>query len=73
MKEFNVEYNGILYTITKDTSESTDVFLQRAWYIINKSDKHNNESFEELVKKSLIWRNHNIYKMNYDSKILSVI
>tara|TARA_B100000902_G_C27169336_1_gene842919 strand:- start:163 stop:384 length:222 start_codon:yes stop_codon:yes gene_type:complete len=73
MKEFNVEYNGTIYTIYKDTSESTDVFLQRAWYIINKSDKCNNESFEELVKKSLIWRNYNIYKMKYDHKILSVI
>ena len=71
MKEFDIEYNGTIFTIKKDTSESTDVFLQRAWYIINKSDKSNN--FNELIEKSLIWRNNQIYGMLYDQSILNSI
>lgn len=71
MKEFDIEYNGTIFTIKKDTSESTDVFLQRAWYIINNSDKSNN--FSELIEKSLIWRNNQIYGMLYDQSILNSI
>jgi len=71
MKEFDIEYNGTIFTIKKDTSESTDVFLQRAWYIISKSDKSNN--FNELIEKSLIWRNNTIYGMLYDQSILNSI
>jgi hypothetical protein len=71
MKEFDIEYNGTIFTIKKDTSESTDVFLQRAWYIVNKSDTSDN--FNELIEKSLIWRNNQIYGMVYDQAILSSI
>tara|TARA_B100001094_G_C18169034_1_gene793952 strand:- start:180 stop:398 length:219 start_codon:yes stop_codon:yes gene_type:complete len=71
MKEFDIEYNGTIFTIEKDTSESTDVFLQRAWYIVNKSDTSDN--FNELIEKSLIWRNNQIYGMVYDQSILSSI
>ena len=71
MKEFDIEYNGTIFTIKKDTSESTDVFLQRAWYIVNKSDTSDN--FNELIEKSLIWRNNKIYGMVYDKAILSSI
>ena len=71
MKEFDIEYNGTIFTIEKDTSESTDVFLQRAWYIVNKSDTSYN--FNELIEKSLIWRNNQIYGMVYDQSILSSI
>mgnify|MGYP001226094364 FL=1 len=71
MKEFDIEYNGTIFTIKKDTSESTDVFLQRAWYIVNKSDTSDN--FNELIEKSLIWRNNQIYGMVYDQSILSSI
>tara|TARA_X000000950_G_C13715068_1_gene577812 strand:- start:99 stop:314 length:216 start_codon:yes stop_codon:yes gene_type:complete len=71
MKEFDIEYNGTIFTIQRDTSESIDVFLQRAWYIVNNSNKTDN--FTDLVEKSLIWRNNNIYGMIYDSSILSII
>lgn len=70
MQEFNVEHNGTIFTIERDTSESIDVFLQRAWYIVNNPDKSN---FKKLLHKSLIWRNHNIYGMMYDSEILKSI
>lgn len=71
MKEFDIEFNGTIFTIKRDTSESIDVFLQRAWYIVNNSDKTNN--FTELIDKSLIWRNHKIYGMIYDNSILNII
>tara|TARA_B110000977_G_scaffold55859_1_gene76089 strand:+ start:246 stop:479 length:234 start_codon:yes stop_codon:yes gene_type:complete len=77
MREFTVEHNGILFTIKRDTQESIDVFLQRSWYIINKSEQDKSEKyksdFNELIDKSLIWRNVTIYGMNYNKDILSII
>jgi hypothetical protein len=77
MREFTVEHNGILFTIKRDTHESIDVFLQRSWYIINKSEQDKSEKyksdFNELIDKSLIWRNVTIYGMNYNKEILSII
>jgi|TARA_B110000967_G_scaffold61900_1_gene63557 hypothetical protein len=77
MREFTVEHNGILFTIKRDTQESIDVFLQRSWYIINKSEQDKSEKyksdFNELIDKSLIWRNVTIYGMNYNKEILSII
>ena len=77
MREFTVEHNGILFTIKRDTQESIDVFLQRSWYIINKLDQDKSEKyksdFNELIDKSLIWRNVTIYGMNYNKDILSII
>ena len=72
MQEFNLEYKGILYTIQKDTSESIDVFLKRAWYIVKKT--HNcKEDLSKIKDLSLIWRNHTIYGMEYDQNILKSI
>ena len=77
MREFTVEHNGILFTIKRDTQESIDVFLQRSWYIINKSEQDKSEKyksdFNELIDKSLICRNVTIYGMNYNKEILSII
>tara|TARA_B100001093_G_C26668539_1_gene945121 strand:+ start:89 stop:307 length:219 start_codon:yes stop_codon:yes gene_type:complete len=72
MQEFNLEYKGILYTIKKDTSESIDVFLKRAWYIAKKKENCK-EDFNKINELSLIWRNHKIYGMEYDPKILQLI
>jgi len=72
MKEFTLDHNGTLFTIERDTSESIDVFLQRSWYIINKSDGHNAD-FKNLIDKSLIWRNVQIYGMIYNKEILKLI
>ena len=72
MKKFTVDHNGTLFSIERDTSESIDVFLQRSWYIINKSDSHEAE-FKDLIDKSLIWRNVKIYGMEYNKEILNSI
>lgn len=72
MKEFTVDNNGTLFTIERDTSESIDVFLQRSWYIINNSEDYKAD-FKNLIDKSLIWRNVNIYGMKYNKEILNSI
>ena len=72
MQEFNLEYKGILYTIQKDTSESIDVFLKRAWYIVKKNPTTIQE-LNKYIELSLIWSNHHFHGVSYSSKIMNMI
>jgi|TARA_B110000967_G_C18819073_1_gene527671 hypothetical protein len=72
MESYNIENDGVIYHIQKDLYESTDVFLQRAWYIAKKKPTCA-DSLKRATELSLIWRNHKMHGMQYDKTILKLI
>ena len=72
MNMMNLENNGMLYSISRDDSESLDVFLQRSWYIVNKNPS-TPEDLDRIIKYSYIWRNIEIYGLKYSEKIKNLI
>lgn len=72
MKSYNIENEGVIYNVVKEPYESTDVFLQRAWYIA-KNKPNSITDFNRVSQLSFIWRNHYIYKTEYEPAILKLI
>lgn len=64
MKEYSLEYNGNIYTATKEFAESNDTFMKRFWYIVKREPK-NQEEYDNCINESYIWRNTEIYKTQY--------
>lgn len=70
MKYYDIEYNGTIYTLYKEDTESNDIFMKRLWYISKKKPIDAIE-FEKYKNLSLIWRNMNYYNVVYDNPITS--
>ena len=68
----DIEYNGIIYTIIKENTESFEIFYKRAWYIVKKQPC-NIESFENATILSKIWRNNKYLDMKYNDDILNLL
>uniref|UniRef100_A0A6C0JC11 XRN2-binding (XTBD) domain-containing protein n=1 Tax=viral metagenome TaxID=1070528 RepID=A0A6C0JC11_9ZZZZ len=69
MLSHSINFNGYIYTLSKEPEESNDIFLKRLWYISKKNPK----TVEELNKDinlSLIWRNTKFYDCTYNQEIL---
>lgn len=69
MKYYDIEYNGNIYSLDKEPTESNDVFMSRLWYISKKEPKDIVE-FEKYKNLSLIWRNIRYYNVTYDKSII---
>lgn len=52
----NIFYNGVIYKIYRDITESYDQFYNRAWFIAKKEPKTSTE-FKTIEIESRIWRN----------------
>ena len=72
MKSYHIENDGVIYHVTKDQNKSTDVFLQRAWFIAKKKPTCI-DTFKKATELSMLWRNHKIYGTLYDPVILKLI
>ena len=72
MKYYDIEYNGIIYTLDKEHTESNDIFMDRLWYI-SKKEPQNYIEFNKYKNLSLIWRNMKYYKNTYDPSIVSLL
>ena len=72
MKYFDLEFNGNIYTLDKEPTESNDIFMSRLWYI-SKKEPHNQLEFDKYKTLSLIWRNTIFYKLNYDTSITKLL
>ncbi len=72
MRNYSLSYNGFLYTIDKDDTESNDVFMKRVWYISKKNPKTQKE-LDICINQSYIWRNVTFYNNKYDTEIMNSI
>ncbi len=72
MNTFDIEYNGYIYHIKRELSESNDMFLKRAWYIVKKNPTTIQE-LNKYIELSLIWSNHHFHGVSYSSKIMNMI
>ena len=67
--------NGYIYIIEKDFDESYEIYIERAWLIINTfNDINNNENkkkytLDELITLSRIWRNIKYLNCSYSDLI----
>jgi hypothetical protein len=62
------------YLIEKTFDESLDVYYKRVGYIIRKKSSESNDALitdiDNVSNLSMIWRNKNIFGMNYPSTVL---
>ncbi len=72
MKNHSLSFNGFVYTISKEPSESNDIFMKRLWYIAKKNPK-TEEELSKILNYSLIWRNTHYYNMEYNENLLRLI
>jgi len=61
----NIFYNGVIYKIYRDQSESYDQFYNRAWFIARKQPKTIAE-FKTIEVESRIWRNTHYLGTKYN-------
>ena len=64
-----IQRDNKFYIISKSNDESREVYLDRTNYIIKKIDSVNNVDYNDIIRKSFIWRNINYYGMSYPSSI----
>ncbi len=64
--------NGHILIINKDFDESYEVYLERAWLIINTYTKENNKyAINDLINLSRVWRNVKYLGCSYSDKVTS--
>jgi hypothetical protein len=61
----DIFYNGKIYKIYREYTESFDQFYNRAWFIAKKEPQNGNE-FKTIEIKSKIWRNTKYLDMRYN-------
>ena len=67
--------NGMLFnSIERDFDESYEVYLERAWLIINTFCKNKeNNNINEIIKLSKIWRNIKYLNCSYTEHIIKAV
>lgn len=68
-----VQRDGIIYTIPKDDNEPMEVYLDRVNYITQKMKACPNLMAGEIIRRSRLWRNINIYNMRFPSTVTRLI
>ena len=72
MKYIIIHFNKKIYKINRELNESIDVFYKRAWFIAHKEPNTDCE-FDNIENISFIWRNHNVYGVQYNKEIMKLI
>lgn len=63
------EYNDKFYIIKRNKFESREKFMERVWYILNRINKLE-ETFDDLIKLSILWSNAKHLKCVYNDDIM---
>ena len=58
-----IEYQGKIYKIAKEPHENIEDTYKRGWFIIK--NLKDNDNYEEIVNKSIIYLNENKNNMKY--------
>jgi len=66
MEVFN--YNDKFIEIKQLPHEPRELYVKRAWFILNRIDNCK-KSFDELVRFSIIWSNMNTLKCKYSKDL----
>jgi hypothetical protein len=59
-----------IYLIKRTPDESLDVYYSRVGYITRSMSKMEKQDIEKAVTLSMIWRNKELFGMNYPSTVL---
>ena len=70
--------NGIIISLTQEIAESNEIFIERAYYVLDKvffnyKDNKNNKNIEYYVNLSRIWANIKFKNMVYSADIMKLI